>query len=281
MKQGILLYAHNSREVDYVKIATLAGSLASKNLQKNVSIITDAASLEYAKTQSYYKIFENVFEHVVLTNIEYDKNFRNLADGPDSKKVPFINHNRPNVYDLTPYDQTLLIDADFLIFTDQLNKYFDIGSELILCDSVYDIGNRLKYEDNYISQTGPKMYWATCILFSKTEYTKTFFELSKYIQENYSHFANIYNYNPNMYRNDVCISIAKHILDDFQNNDSGCFDNLFLTIDKDVLLKKEQDNLVFILSYPTDNYVACTLNEVDIHIMNKQSILRNFDNLIQ
>lgn len=280
MKQGILLYAHNSSDVDYLKIATVAGFLAKKNLNKSVSIITDSDSLNFSKTQDYYKQFESVFEHIILTDIEHGKNYRNLHDGAESKTVPFINHNRPLVYDLTPYDQTLLIDADFLIFTKNFNKYFDLDANLILCDEVYDIGSRLKYEDYYISQTGPKMYWATCMLFKKCEYVKIFFELSKYIQENYNYFANVYNYNPKMYRNDVCISIAKHIMDNFQNNDENCFERLNLTIDKDVLVSNKENSLTFLLSYPGDNYSACTVRSMDIHIMNKQSILRNFKSLM-
>ena len=55
MNRGILLYAHNSRDIDYLQMAMVSGGLAKKNLNLPVSIITDEATIEWAKESNNYK----------------------------------------------------------------------------------------------------------------------------------------------------------------------------------------------------------------------------------
>ena len=49
MTQGIILYAHNNRTVDYALMAVIAGGLAKKNLQVPVSLITDESTIAWMK----------------------------------------------------------------------------------------------------------------------------------------------------------------------------------------------------------------------------------------
>jgi hypothetical protein len=282
MNQGILIYAHNSRVIDYIKLAVLSGGLAKKHLKRPVSLVTDESTLAWAKESNLETILNSVFENVIIIEKPELDNQRNLYDGDRKETVPFFNANRPSAYDVTPYDQTLLIDCDYFIFSDVLNNYWNL--DLAISKGVRDICdvNRMQYHDNFISDTGVKMYWATCVMFKKNNSSKAFFDLVASIKKNYSRYADIYRFNSRMYRNDISFSLAKHILDGFIEDSRESLPKILTTIDKDILQDVNNDKLTFLVSTEYySNYVPAAISGVDIHIMNKQSIVRNFNNLIK
>jgi hypothetical protein len=71
-----------------------------------------------------------------------------------------------------------LIDSDFLIFSDVLNKYWNIDCDLLIGESINDIysQDRMKYLDRHVSDTGVKLYWATTVMFTKNQNTRLFFD---------------------------------------------------------------------------------------------------------
>lgn len=283
MSQGILMYAHNSRVIDYIKLAALSGGLAKKYLQQSVSLVTDATTLSWAKESNLNDILNCTFDNVIVIDKPKLDNQRNLYDGNRKETVPFFNANRSSAYDLTPYDQTLLIDCDYFIFSDLLNNYWNL--ELAISQGVRDICNtsRMQYHDRYVSDTGVKMYWATCVMFKKNEMSKSFFNLVADIKKNYSRYADIYRFDPRMYRNDIAFSLAKHVHNGFVQDNNESLPEILTTIDKDILYDvDETKKLKFLVSTEYySNYVPTAINGVDVHIMNKQSVTRNFDKLIK
>ena len=49
MTRGILIFAHNNRDVDYALMSIVSGHLAGKYLQVPVSLITDKFTIEWMK----------------------------------------------------------------------------------------------------------------------------------------------------------------------------------------------------------------------------------------
>ena len=47
MTNGILIFAHNNREVDYGLLAVISGGLAKKHLDVPVSLVTDHSTKEW------------------------------------------------------------------------------------------------------------------------------------------------------------------------------------------------------------------------------------------
>jgi hypothetical protein len=283
MNQGILIYAHNSRVIDYIKLAAISGGLAKKYLKRPVSLVTDESTLAWAKESKLEAVLNDVFEHIIVIEKPELDNQRNLYDGDRRETVPFFNANRPSAYEVTPYDQTLLIDCDYFVFSDVLNNYWEL--DLAISQGVQDVCdvNRMQYHDNFISDTGVKMYWATCVMFKKNETSKAFFDLVASIKKNYLRYSDIYRFDSRMYRNDISFSLAKHIFNGFIDDSKESLPKILTTIDKDILYDVDQrGKLKFLISteYYT-NYVPVALDGVDVHIMNKQSIIRNFDNLIK
>jgi len=284
MTQGIILYAHNNRTVDYALMAVIAGGLAKKNLQVPVSLITDASTIAWMKESNIFIQAENLFDHIITVDRPTTDNQRRLHDGQSCQMIPFINTNRSTAWELTPYDRTLLIDSDFFILSNSLGEYWNVDADVMLGHAINDIYNdsRVGYLDRHVSDTGVKMYWATTVMFSKNANAKLFFDTVNYVKENYSQFADVFRFDPRQFRNDIAFSVAKHILDGYQQDDSLSLPPVLSALDKDVLYGVNGNTLTFLVDYKlTNSYCAAAISNVDIHIMNKQSVIRNKQALLE
>jgi hypothetical protein len=281
MTQGILIFAHNSKSLDYARMAVIAGGLAKKHLSKPVSLVTDSSTQSWIKESGISEMVESVFDNVILADRPGTDNQRSLFDGNRRETVPFLNNNRSSAFELSPYDQTLLIDSDYFIFSSCLNNYW--SHTLAISTAVKDIHhtNRFCYNDRYISDTGIKMYWATNFIFSKDEKSKLFFDLLSHVKENYKHYSDIFRFDHRMFRNDIAFSLAKHMLDGYLENGITDLPSVKTAIDKDMLHQVHNDGRIdFLVSVDNNtNYALASFKGVDIHVMNKQSIVRNFDKL--
>lgn len=284
MKRGIVIYAHNNRKVDYALLSLIAGGLAKKNLNIPVSLITDSSTVDWMKTSDIFKKSTEVFENIIVTDRPEINNHRNLRDGLSNEHVPFVNGNRNTIWELTPYDRTLLIDSDFLIFSDHLNEYWDVDQDIMIGESINDIYDqkRLGYHDSFVSDTGIKLYWATTVMFTKNEISKFFFDIVNHVKEHYKFYADLYRFDPRQYRNDISFSIAKHMFDGFETSDNKTLPPVLTTLDRDILVEIKNNKPLFLINYNLGSeFCATSVNNLDVHVMNKQSICRCKDQLLE
>jgi len=285
MTRGALIFAHNNRDIDYAYMAMLAARLAKKNLGIPVSLVTDPSTLEWAKISNNYEQLVSTFDKIIEVDRPITDNMRRLHDGVHFKNIPFVNANRANVYELTPYDQTLLMDSDFLIFSNRLSSYWDVDADVMIAKNMLDIYDqkRLGYHDKYVSDTGVHLYWATTVMFKKTPYSKMFFELVNVIRQNYQYYADLFRFDTTQYRNDISFSVAKHILDGFETTTNESLPPILTVLDKDVLHSVDATGKLIILASPhsDNNYYAAAVRGLDIHVMNKQSIIRHSEKLME
>ena len=61
MNCGVLIFAHNSRDVDYALMSIVAGSLAKYHLNVPVSLITDQSTIDWLKESNRYPQAETLF----------------------------------------------------------------------------------------------------------------------------------------------------------------------------------------------------------------------------
>lgn len=283
MTRGILIFAHNNRDVDYALMSVISGGLAKKHLSLPVSLVTDQTTLDWIKESGIQSTADNVFDKIITVDKPVTDNARKLHDGIDGKVVPFVNLNRNDAYTLTPYDQTLLIDSDFLIFSDNLNNYWEYSDRVLLGQSINDVigKNRLGYHDLYISDTGPHLYWATTIMFTKNDYAKNFFAILAHVKENYDYFSDLYRFYVKNYRNDIAFSIAQHIMDGNETQKEWHLPPVFSVIDKDILHSVEDNKLTFLVHSNGNNFCAASVKNTDVHVMNKASIIRHSKKLLE
>jgi hypothetical protein len=77
MTQGLVIYAHNSRDLDYAKLAVIAGGLAKKNLARPVSLITDDSTVAWMKESNSYKLADSIFDKIILLML-FKRSFLNV-----------------------------------------------------------------------------------------------------------------------------------------------------------------------------------------------------------
>lgn len=283
MSNGVLIFAYNSPHIDYIKISILAAKLAKKNLSVPVSLVTDQSTLDWAKKSKIYDFIIETFENIIVDECEYVENYRILHDGESKDKVPFRNSSRCRAWELTPYHRTLLIDSDYLIFSKNLSNYWNVEEDFMISNSIQDLfyHDRMQHYDRYISDVGVKLLWATTIMFTKNQYSKVIFDFVDHIRENYHKYSEIYRFDGRIYRNDVSFSLSSHTLAGFFEDSQYFLPPVLSTIDKDILYDVSSEGRLKFLINSTGRYVAASIYATDVHVMNKQSLVRHYDSLMR
>jgi len=275
--KGAFLIARNNGHIDYVKQAVFLARRIKQYLNIPVTIATDSA--EYLETAFGNDDFDNVIKLDQTANA----NMRYFFDGTLSKKTAsFKNANRANVYDLSPYDETLLLDTDYIISNSLLKSVFTSTSDLSIYKKSNDVAKvRDETEFDKISDTSIDFYWATVVYFKKTEANKIFFDLIKHIEQEWNHYRRVYQITSGLFRNDFAFSIAIHIMNGFQ---TGSFaqqlpGSMLYTTDRDVLWKMNDTEMMFLVEKKDyiGEYTALKTTGQTIHIMNKASLNRIID----
>ena len=102
-------------------------------------------------------------------------NYRMIENETGNKRGTEQWHNldRCHAYDLSPYDTTLLMDIDYLPFTNNLLEYFNVDEDFLIHDKIHDLTNTGVY--NFRNNSIIPMLWATVIIFKKTDRAKNIF----------------------------------------------------------------------------------------------------------
>jgi len=271
MSKGVLLFALNT-EFKYTELAEICAKRVKEHLKLPVSLVVNE---DYADPQ-------NLFDKIIKVDEEKSQS-RILNDGLDSSKtVKWINFPRPNAYDLTPYDKTLVLDVDYVLNSSHLKICFNLEKDFaIFKEGINLLSSRQFPEFDNLNPFSIKFYWATVFYFKKTNLNELFFNHLKYIRENWPYYCSLYQIKETKFRNDFAFSIGIHNI--FSSRVSKRFGfipgKLFYTIDRDTLIESVEKKLVFLMSNNTDAKLQpAAVNNTDVHIMNKFSLLRTMNN---
>lgn len=279
MSKGVFLFAQNNHTIDYVKQAIYCAKKIKKHLNLPVALATD--NIEYLKTT--YPYYSKYIEHVIELEWKECKQTKTFFDGSMSKRdLEWRNFERYRVYDLTPFEETIVMDTDFIVGNDILKNVFDTKEEFLIYKDISDVNldrPDMKFFEK-ISDKSVDMYWATVFYFKKTESMKLFFDLINHIRENWKFYRIIHQIPTIKYRNDYAFSIAIHILNGHQRTNwpKSPPGNLWFTTDNDVLVKMDKDTerYTFLLDKKDwlGHYTLGSIENANIHIMNKFSLDR-------
>lgn len=291
MSRGVLMYAHNNSELDYFKIACANALMVQDNLGVPITLVTDEGTLAWGTKALGRDFVDSCFEKVIVVDRDYTfKNTRNFSDTSFSvKPLQFYNCNHWQAYELSPYDETLFIDCDYLIMSPALNNCWGSNNEVMIDHRIYSPINEGEPYTKYIDEFGIKLYWATVIYFKKTEFSKFLFSLVRDIQDNYKYYRDLYYFANSMYRNDNAFSVAIHTLNDFTEANSSVVGNLpipglLMSWDTNDIHSIPGKNEIIVYSEKPDakgTYLLAKIKNTDIHIMNKWAINRFSEKLIQ
>lgn len=290
MSKGVLMYAHNNDEIDYLKIACANALMVKKNLEVPVTLVTDSGTIDWGRKALGDEFIDMCFEQVIVVHRDYlFDNPRNFADTSfTSKPLQFYNCNHYEAYDLSPYEETLFIDADYLIMSSALNNCWGSNNDVMIDHRIFSPSDDKAPVTKYIDEFGIKMYWATVIYFRKSDFAKFLFSLVEHIQKNYQYYRDLYTFSNSMYRNDNAFSVAIHTLNGFTDSKESVVGNLPITgllmswDTNDIHSVVDVDDIIIYAEKAgaTGTYLLARFKNQDIHIMNKWSINRVADKLI-
>lgn len=259
MTKGVLLFAFNSPKYNYYKMALYTARRVNHFLKLPVTLVTDEES--YPDDESY------AWDKVVKVIPDKD-NFRDWGQ--------WINKGRYMAYDLSPYDETILLDVDYVVNSDKLLSTFDTYEDfachhktmfLMHPDAAQEVLSAYSYET----------LWATVVTFKKTTRAEQIFRALEMVQKNYDHYANIHSFIGGVYRNDYALTLALRIVNGHgvNNHDRILWDLVHIGKNTQVYANTDSEfNTEYTVMF--DNWQRgkvrkeyITIKDMDFHIMTK------------
>jgi hypothetical protein len=208
MTTGALIFAFNNEQTDYLSMAAWSAKNIHRHLGIPVAVVTD---------------YENPlgdFDYVVNTQAQSGGQ-RYFSDYDTN--VTWHNTNRMDAYKLSPWDQTLVLDADYVIASDQLRTVLNSRQDFMCYRRAWDVTGLQTFEDlNYFGNHRMPMWWATVMMFRRSTAAELLFDSMQMIQDNWTHYRNLYKNSNPTYRNDHALSIALNTL----NGHTLCVDEI-------------------------------------------------------
>jgi hypothetical protein len=235
--RGIVAFAINTAATDYVEIANRTVKLASQKLSLPYTIITD----DHMAGMNWH-------------NYRYDVDLGNA--------VEWKNFGRNLAYELSPYDETLVIDVDYVVLDSSLLKIFDLPWDYLLQHHAQSLNN--EPVPSVMGVHSLPYVWATVFAFRKTPQAQMFFDLVRRIQANYHYYRELFNVESRSYRNDYAFAMANIIINGFTLN-SNSMPGAMLNILQPLQSMTIHNNQVIIKDKDMAYVVPC----MNMHVMSK------------
>jgi hypothetical protein len=199
MTTGALIFAFNNEHTDYVAMANWSAKNIHRHLNIPVCLVTDQAPVQ-----------PHSFDKVVIATAA-NAGTRYFSDYDST--VTWHNTNRMDAYCLSPWDQTLVLDADYVVASDQLATVLQSRQEFLCYRWAADATGVRTFDDlNYFGSHRMSMWWATVMMFGRSRSVELLFDSMQMIRNNWTHYRNLYKNNTSTYRNDHALSIALNTL---------------------------------------------------------------------
>ena len=244
---GIIIF-NFATHIDYTKIAEKCVSQCKKHL-KQVPIMSvgqpiAGADLHHALEvpQHNKKVFNGI-----------SKVWHNLA--------------RHHAYDISPWQTTVVIDSDYMIFSNQLQKLLKSKQQILMHRQWYDIANNTTTVTR-VGNSAIDMLWATVLKFDRTPEVEKFFLLWRRVIKHYHYYAKLFGFSSHVIRNDYAVSIALKQLMDFGEVEHCVIPWDIHTTRDTIKVKSFSENGIRL----SDNHSVFDVTS-DCHVLDKESLL--------
>lgn len=201
MTTGALIFAFNNEQTDYIAMAEWSARNIRRHLNIPTAVVTDASPGD-----SQLRGFDQVISAAPAAG-----GARWFEDYQAT--VTWHNAGRTDAYALTPWDRTLVLDADYVVASKQLKTLLTSNQEFLAHASAYDITGVDDFAGlNHYGEYNMPMSWATVMMFQKSDHAQLIFDCMAMIRANWQHYKNLYRITSSTYRNDHALSIALHIV---------------------------------------------------------------------
>ena len=255
--KGALIFAFNNEQTDYVAMAEWTAKNIRRHLGIPVALVTDNP-----------------------TTREFDQVIISKTTGTSSRwftaynsNVTWYNGNRVDAYSLSPWHETLVLDADYVIASDQLRVIVDADIDFISHGRAYDVTGLNDFTGlNYFGNHNMPMWWATVMKFRRCDHARLLFETMIMVRDNWKHYRNIYKNSIAAYRNDHALSIAQGIVNGHSVDHMSIPWELASLMPEHKLIQLDQDSyrIDFLTADQKPRWI--TINGMDFHAMGKQQL---------
>ena len=193
LSQGVVIFAFNNEQTDYIAMAAWSARNVRRHLNLPVAVVTDnpAAAAQHQ------------FEHIIVTVADTGGS-RHFADYGTT--VTWHNAGRINAYELSPFDQTIVLDADYVIASDRLLEVLAIPQQFAAFKDAFEPSSMTNLET--FGEFKMPMWWATMMMFRRGTVSQYIFDSMQMIRNNWQHYRDLYGIHQSNYRNDYALSIA-------------------------------------------------------------------------
>jgi hypothetical protein len=146
---------------------------------------------------------QHKFEHVIVTAPDTGGS-RHFADY--GATVTWHNAGRITAYELSPFDQTLVLDADYVVASDRLLEVLTLPQQFAAFKDGFDPSSMTNLET--FGAYNMPMWWATVMMFRRGNISQYIFDSMQMIRANWQHYRDLYGIHQSNYRNDYALSIA-------------------------------------------------------------------------
>jgi hypothetical protein len=260
--RGVLLFAIDTDTRSYVKMANYCAKQIRCHLNLPVTVITTGG------------VDRELFDRVI-TVTPSKKQQRGIA----GRTEEWNNFGRHSAYHVSPYDETLLLDTDYICNSDQLLKLFDMGQDFLCHRTRRYLGAR---HETTTEQYGKNwdMWWATVIYFKRCDYSESVFDMMKMIEDNYGHYSKIYGFRTTPYRNDYALSIAVNTVSGHIDPKTIEIPWTLINVEFETEIKLDNGEWTISFDKQVDSDVRryrITTKNQDLHVLNKDALDRIID----
>jgi hypothetical protein len=262
MITGALIFAFNNEHTDYVRMAAWGAANIRRHLGIPVAVVTNVPEHELVKSS---------FDRVIAADAE-SGGTRYFSD--IGQTVTWYNAGRVDAYALSPWDQTLVLDADYVVAGDELKKVLAMPQDFAChrWSSSVDGDQNFYQGNNWFGRPAMPMYWATVMMFRRSSTAQYIFDCMNMVRDNWSHYRDLYSIDRATYRNDYALSIALGIVSGHTQSVDAIPWTLLAVLPEHTITQLEPDFYEVIYHDSHARRKALAFNGVDIHVMCKQHL---------
>ena len=263
MSKGVILFAFNSPKYNYYEMAEYAAKRINYFLHLPVTIVTDKDSIPKQPTYT--------FDNTILVKPDRN-NFRDWG--------VWVNKGRHQAFKLSPYDETLLLDVDYVVNSNKLLKVFEVYDDFC-CHENTTFLMHPKVPQDLLSSYSYRTLWATVIAFKKTSRAKQVFDSMEMIQSKFEHYGYIHSFISGTFRNDYALTLALRIANGHNLLKTDIIPWNLMHVGKSTQVYAETNdvaNTEYVVTY--DNWQRgkirkeyMIVKDLDFHLLNKNNYL--------
>lgn len=206
MTTGALIFAFNNEQTDYLAMARWSAKNIRRHLNIPVAVVTNRTGDSDVEG----------FDHVIFAEPETGgtRYFEDYA-----ASVTWHNAGRVDAYSLSPWDRTLVLDADYVVASSALRNVLNCSQDFMCYRWATDMTTGEELENlNTFGRYKMPMRWATVMMFQRSNTAQYIFESMQMVRDNWQHYRDLYGIDKSTYRNDFALSIALGIVSGHTNH---------------------------------------------------------------